>query len=346
MEDKASKIKYNRDVKKVNDLWTTHPEIASLLLNPEDGYKYSKSLKVKVDWKCPECSKVIKNKTIGNVYYQGLKCNSCSDGMSFPEKVMYNILHNLNIEFEYDRGFYWSNKKRYDFYIQDLNLLIEVHGRQHYDRVYSEKSGRTLLEEKINDKKKRRMAELSNNKLIEIDCRNSDFEFIKNNILNSELNNYIKIKDVEWDTVKKLSYKSIIKKASDYWVSGIENTLEISKLLSISRNTVINYLKKASDLGWCNYDAKLEMIKNGGREKPERRKKIIRLNNFKVYDSVNDIIDEFPYLKRIKIQRNGRGECKYSGVDISTGEKMNWLYFDDYMLKEASNKDLSGDKDE
>ena len=37
------------------DLWTTHPNVAKMLVNASDGYKYTKSSEVKVDWICPEC---------------------------------------------------------------------------------------------------------------------------------------------------------------------------------------------------------------------------------------------------------------------------------------------------
>ena len=38
-----------------NDLWTTHPEVAKLLDNPEDGYKYSFGSGKKCIFICPEC---------------------------------------------------------------------------------------------------------------------------------------------------------------------------------------------------------------------------------------------------------------------------------------------------
>ena len=41
--------------KGINDLWTTCPEVAQLLLNPEDGYKLTKSSGKHVDFKCPNC---------------------------------------------------------------------------------------------------------------------------------------------------------------------------------------------------------------------------------------------------------------------------------------------------
>jgi hypothetical protein len=35
-----------------NDLWTTEPEICQELLDPKDGYKYTRRSGVKLDWKC------------------------------------------------------------------------------------------------------------------------------------------------------------------------------------------------------------------------------------------------------------------------------------------------------
>ena len=38
----------------VNDMWTTNPELASLLADPNDGYKYTQSTSKKVSWRCPD----------------------------------------------------------------------------------------------------------------------------------------------------------------------------------------------------------------------------------------------------------------------------------------------------
>ena len=56
-----------------NDMWTTAPEVAKLLVNPEDGYKYTKNSSEKTYFQCPNCGD-ISFKRISNVYYQGLCC--------------------------------------------------------------------------------------------------------------------------------------------------------------------------------------------------------------------------------------------------------------------------------
>lgn len=40
-------------VRGINDLWTTHPELACRLLNKEDGHKYSFGSNRILKWKCP-----------------------------------------------------------------------------------------------------------------------------------------------------------------------------------------------------------------------------------------------------------------------------------------------------
>lgn len=125
-----------------NDIWTTNPELGSLLANKDDGYKYTENSMTKLDWKCPECGVIIKNKSISNVNRYKLVCNICSDGITYPNKLMFIILSQLNINFDTEKTFDWckfiyKNKirtGRYDFYfeISDKKYIIEMDGGFHY----------------------------------------------------------------------------------------------------------------------------------------------------------------------------------------------------------------------
>lgn len=193
-------------LKGFNDMWTTNPELASLLANPEDGYKYTQSSNKKADWRCPNCEDIIKNKVIGNINIRGLSCHRCNDGVSFPEKLMYLVLKELNIQFELQKKFKWSDNRIYDFYISSMNLIIETHGTQHYTKNgFHTLGGRTLEEEQANDKYKYDMAIVNGiNEYIVIDCRYSDFGFIKNNILNSRLAELFDLSKVDWCQLNKI----------------------------------------------------------------------------------------------------------------------------------------------
>lgn len=234
-----------------NDMWTTNPTQARLLANIEDGYRYTDSSEKRVDWKCKDCENIIKNKIINQIKNYGLSCPSCSDGISYPEKLFYNLLKQLNIDFERQKTFSWSSNKKYDFYLSEFDMIVEVHGKQHYEETGR---GRSLEEERENDKYKYGIA--INNKIhkyIIIDARMSNFEYIKNSILNSELNSIIDLSSVDEDKIEEDSISSFVKIASDDWNSGF-TVIEISKKLNVHEATIVAYLKKAAKLDLCDYD--------------------------------------------------------------------------------------------
>lgn len=189
-------------LKGYNDLNTTNPYLASLVYNEEDKYRFSEFSSKSIDFKCPKCENKIQNKTIRDVSLYGLSCDDCSDKKSYGEKLMYCILSYLNLDFKFDKKLEWSNNKRYDFIIDNLNLIIEVHGRQHYGKGFESIGGKTLKEEQINDSIKKDLA-LNNGfvNYIVIDARNSNFNFIKNNILNSELNKLLDLHLINWEDI-------------------------------------------------------------------------------------------------------------------------------------------------
>ena len=92
-----------RCTKGTNDIWTTHPMIAKLLKNSDEGYKYKMNCSnKKLEWICPNCGEIILSSP-NTVLNHGLICRRCSDKISLPERIMYNILRNLNIQFEYQK---------------------------------------------------------------------------------------------------------------------------------------------------------------------------------------------------------------------------------------------------
>ena len=85
-------------LKGYNDIATTHSHYARYFVNINDAHNHSYGSNKKVELKCPEC-KHIKTMTINNLTRQGLSCDLCSDGISYPEKLMASILTKLNIKF-------------------------------------------------------------------------------------------------------------------------------------------------------------------------------------------------------------------------------------------------------
>ena len=161
-------------------MWDTNPEQAKLLANPEDGYIYTEGSSKKVDWICPNCGTILSNKCISLVNRYRLVCSKCSDNISYPNKLVSNVLAYIHINHECEKTFDWLKNKRYDININN-KIIIENHGLQHYEDCFFNKlSKKTLKEEQDNDKFKEKIA--VQNDIVEyivLDCRYSNLEWIK-----------------------------------------------------------------------------------------------------------------------------------------------------------------------
>lgn len=309
-----------------NCIWTTNPEMAKLLLHPEDGYKYTSGSNKRVSWKCPDCNTKINNKIIRNIIIDGLSCPKCSDGISYPEKFMFNVLDQLNIEFEYQKTFNWSDGKKYDFYIPLSSCIIETHGLQHYEES---NRGRNLKEEQENDNLKEKLTKENGIKYyVPIDCRYSELEFIKNNILESELSIMFDLSETDWKKCHEYACGSLVKEVCEMWDNGVKSPLSISKMLKIDRCTVRKYLKQGSVIGLCKYNPKEEMIKNvlrnSEKNKETRSVKIIQLTKdneiIKEWSSITDAQNDLHIY-------NISAAC--SGIQKTAGG-YRWTYKEDY----------------
>lgn len=69
----------------------------------------------------------------------GIGCPSCSSKMSAPERFIFSILTETGVNFKYQHTYkeLRSSKNRplvFDFFLPDLNILIEYDGQHHTDR--------------------------------------------------------------------------------------------------------------------------------------------------------------------------------------------------------------------
>lgn len=250
-------------VNHTNCLWTVYPDVAKLLKNPQRGFKITYGSKEKEDFVCGDCGFEQKKKICDVVNWR-FSCSKCSDGLKYPEKFMMSVLDQIGVNYLTQYKFNWANNKKYDFYIEKINCIIEVHGGQHYgDRGFEKIGGRTFEEEKLNDEYKMRMANANNiNNYIVIDCRKSELEFIKNSILNSRLAEIYNLDNIDWNKCKSFSVSSLVKTVSELW-GTIGNATEIGENVNLSRYTVTKYLKQGKALSWCDYDSKEAQRQNG-----------------------------------------------------------------------------------
>ena len=323
----------NKTLVGYNDMWTTNPELAKLLLNPEDGYKYTENSKHKEIWRCSDCKSIIGNKTITQVNHYGLCCANCGDGMSIPEKIMYNILKQLNIVFITQLSksiFNWCNKYRYDFYFESNNeqYIIETHGKQHYDDT----SGvyiKTLEQEQENDKFKKELAIKNNIKkenYMIIDCMYSELEYIRNSILHSKLAEIFDLSIIDWLECEEFTCTSLVKIVCEIKKNKPNITMsEISKITKLNKTTICKYLKRGNKLGWCIYNAEKE------KNNAIKNLKIINQIGVKcvttneIFNSIKDASDNYK-IDSSSITKCCRGIRKSAGKHPTTNENMKWIY--------------------
>lgn len=201
----------------------------------------------------------------------GCGCNTCGDGVSYPEKLMESVLTQLGIKYERQYRTDWSQNKVYDFYLPDYNTIIETHGIQHYEES---NRGRSLKEEQKNDKLKEELA--LKNKIkhyIIIDCRESNLQYIRLNILDSKLNELLNLNKVDWIKCGKYASGNLVKEVCNRYNMGI-SIKDLTKEFYISKRTITRYLNKGNELGWCKYDGKEEMRRNGKRNAKKYLNKI------------------------------------------------------------------------
>ena len=289
-----------------NDIATTNPDMVKWFLHEEDTKKYSSGSHKKVDFKCIHCGH-IKKIDISSFFSQGFSCPICSDGFSYPTKVISNILSDINIQFIQEAGkntFEWLNENvRYDFYIPSINCIIEAHGRQHYDGGFASVGGKTKEQERLNDLYKKELA-LNNgiSNYVELNCSSSRIDLIRKQFIESGILDKLKISDsyINWKLIHEKSSKGNLIIACELW-NKYKDMRKIEKEMNISRSALMRYLKSGSEIGICDYNTQ------------EQRLVRSKLNSKEVFMYKDDeFIDKFQsanHIQRISKERFGVYLC-------------------------------------
>lgn len=319
-----------RVIKESNSMSITNPNLASQLLNHEDGFKYTQGSNKKVDWKCRNCDEVIKGKRISDVKNGGLSCPKCSPNFSFGERFVYSILSSLKIEFQKEVQFEWSNRKRYDFYLKEYNMIIEVHGMQHYGTGFNSLKGNTLKEEQENDRIKESAARANGiENYIIIDARHSDIEFIKKSLVESRLLKILNCNEIELQDVEYVEANFMHLKTWELWNSGMRSASEIADTLKTTRNSITSYLKRGAELGRCDYDAKVSSEESLNRRIIKSSIKVVKLTLDGEYLETYDSITEATRKNNMKSSASISSCCSgYDNRKKAGGFK--WMYKEDY----------------
>lgn len=303
----------------INDVATTHPQYIKYFKNQEDATYISISSNKMVEFKCYDCGYEY-NRSMNEAERLHFSCPMCSDGISYPEKFVSSFIHQLKNKYNFDfythHIFCWSKNlgdkycnRIYDFYIKYMSdIIIEVHGEQHYNgSFHNSVGGRTLEEEQSNDAFKYNLA-ISNGidkkNYIVIDARKSNKDWIKRSIMKSNLPLIFGFSenDINWGLCDEFACSNVVKIACDMWNNGISIT-EISKSLCKHIDTTRRYLQHGSESGWCEYTSDWNI------------KPIICINNNYIFASSkicsslsDDIFNKHISRESIKAAANGKNK--------------------------------------
>jgi len=303
-----------------NDINTTDPHLSKYFKDKRDTYKYARKSNKEVWMVCPDCNTDKKIK-ISILTTYGFSCPKCSDGRSVPNKFLINILSQLksrNEDFEFSVEKPISEKRYvYDAVVnhKDKTYTIEAHGGQHYYEASKFKS-RTLAEEKKNDIEKKKHSESIGNTHIEVDCRDSSFDFLKSSF-EKEMVKYFNVDEILWRDAYTSSLKSLVLEASRLYNEYSYTTKDISKTLSIAICTASRYLKICNELGLCDYNPK-----NSVRKKFKNIYMYSNTKEFlKKYNNVKEVCEDLK-VKRSTVYSWCRGEKNCSKGYIFSYKKI------------------------
>lgn len=183
-----------------NDIPTTAPWMIPYF---QGGYDEAKLYQVgsskRLNFVCPICKNIIQDKEqICELYTSKLTKCICETKYTFPERMMMCILENSSYEYIHlasHKVLPWAKNFQYDFYIPQLNCIIETHGLQHYAPLHRHRIRKYQFEEIIeNDRQKRELAKENGIcYYFEIDCREQTIEWILNSSSESGLLDFLHV---------------------------------------------------------------------------------------------------------------------------------------------------------
>lgn len=295
-----------RVIKGYNDVATTHPELLYLFKDKKEAEAVSIGSGKKVTLVCQDCGHD-KKILLSNYLKNGIGCQYCSDGISYPEKFIRAFVVQCNpdiMDCQYQPD--WAKPYFYDIYTQlnGVEYIIEADGAWHY--VDNTLSGQTVEEVRQKDKLKDDLALQHGIKVIRIDCMESNKNYISKSILNSELSNIIRMDSIDWNYCEKMAQCNLAKVICDFYnKSDIKDSIYLAKIFNINRTTVEKCLHIGNDVGWCSFNTR------------PKEKEVRVLNKDKIvlytFESIKKCASELEKIYHINFSRPCISRaCKYN----------------------------------
>ncbi len=266
-------------------------------------------------------------------------CQLCNDYISYSEKFTTSLLRQLGIKFKRQKRFNWAyiikgNKKEikiYDFYfkLNNKQYIIECHGCQHYEKTFETVGGRNLKEEKENDIIKKQLATKNGiDYYVTIDCRTSNQEWVKDNLISSYISTIFYLDNIDWDECNRFANKSIMYEVCCDYEKSKDLKFICSKYF-LDNSTIRKYLKRGIELGISTYDPIKEKKLSYIKMHQATSTSCICLNTLKKFNSISDA-SLFYSTDVSSISSCCRNKRQSAGKHPQTREPLKWMYYEDY----------------
>ena len=143
-------------------------------------------------------------------------------------------------------------------------------------------------------------------KVIRINSDKSEKDYLRNEILNSSLNDIYNLGQIDYNEAEKFAIKNICYEICKYYDYHKNYTCtDLSSVFGLCTDTIYRYLRKGAENGFCTFDGRsnsINALKSNRRTRP-----VVQLNKnmevLKIYNSILDASTE------TKVNYSSIGSC-------------------------------------
>lgn len=273
---------------------------------------------------CPNCG-YRKTMTVTTLVNHGFACPICSDGHSSGEKYMTSLLLQSGVVFQRqynssDLYFYYKGEKctpRYDFYLPDYHLIIEIDGEFHNDDSQKEI-----------DAEKDKLAKAHGYQIIRIPYESQNFERLYKDIQKNI--GFIINGKVDKAKAALDASTSIMPKFWEAWNDG-KTVKEMIAEFGSDKSTVRRYLLIGAEAGKCDYSIH-ESRSRSIRKRPPKTTPIICLENKMMFKSIIECSRKSLEVFGVSISQSSISNVIYGFAKSAGG--LHFMKLEDYYAQE------------
>lgn len=226
-----------------NSLWSVK-EARPYIVDIEQAKTIApRTEKIEIYLQCPSCKR--QKKITPHLFMANnisVACTFCSTGTRYPELYFMGYNGVKEDGFIPQQRFEDFKGHIFDFVNYEKRIIVETHGLQHFEESTGYMNHKRTV---ASDKRKRKYCKENNWTLIELDCRKSSFEFIRNSIANEPL-----LEDITDDEVQgmlkimELNKHYPIKEIVHMYTVEMLTPMQIGERLNFSDSAIRNILDK------------------------------------------------------------------------------------------------------